>query len=276
MKVSLHPVFRAALILPAFFLAMILFHLAGLPGPATSLSGLLAVYFFRKYLDRKTFSSLGVAFARGWLRDLVLGALLGAFLMAFIFGTLVLGGWAQFGGIRPEAASPNWVAGFLVNGLLLFMIVAFVEEILFRGYILQNLMEVWPKPLAVAVPALLFGVVHLMNAAPDSTLLAIGNISFAGIFLAYGYLMSGSLWLPIGIHLTWNLFMENVFGFTMYGSKPNGVFLIDPLGPIWLTGGRFGPEGSVLATLAMVLGIVLITMIWRRFSKGAEASVPSA
>lgn len=279
-QVSLHPVFRAALILPAFVLMVALFSLIPLPGsimrPVLNLGGLIAVYFFRKHLDRKTFSSLGIALARGWFRDLVLGALLGALLMAFIFGTLVLGGWAQYGGLRPEVSSPDRLAWFLVDGLLTFTIVALVEEILFRGYIMQNLLEVWPAPLAVAVPALLFGVLHLMNGAPDATLLAVANIAFAGIFLSFGYLMSGSLWLPIGIHLTWNLFQEYVFGFSMYGAAPKGVFMIQPNGPLWLTGGRFGPEGSALATVAMVLGMVLIAVIWRWFSSRAEAEVPPA
>ena len=92
--------------------------------------------------------------------------------------------------------------------------------------------------------------------------MAIFNIVAAGLMLGLPYLLTGKLGLSIGLHIGWNLFQGNVFGFPVSGFEPSGatVFAIEQAGPPILTGGAFGPEGGLLGLLVIgaICGIILL------------------
>ena len=92
------------------------------------------------------------------------------------------------------------------------------------------------------------------------------NIALAGIFLGLGLIWTNELAIPIGLHISWNLVQGNVFGFPVSGTTTVGatVIQIEQSGPIWLTGGAFGPEAGVLGIAAMLLGMLLIWLYLRR------------
>jgi hypothetical protein len=95
------------------------------------------------------------------------------------------------------------------------------------------------------------------------------NICLAGIFLATGYILTGQLAIPIGLHISWNFFQGNVFGFPVSGGnfQPATFFKIQQDGPDFWTGGDFGPEGGLLGTIFTLLGIVCI-LIWEKQHRG--------
>ena len=152
------------------------------------------------------------------------------------------------------------------------------EEFFSRGYQLKNLAEgfngLWglgPRGavlVATFVSAIIFGLLHAGN--PNATWVSTFNIFLAGLFLALGYVLTGELALPIGLHMGWNFFQGNVFGFPVSGTGANATTFIaihqggNPL----VTGGAFGPEAGLIGIAAMLLGSLLI-IGWVRMQYGA-------
>ena len=184
---------------------------------------LLLTYLFRRFLDRQSFTSLGFVRRRGWLWEIGLGIALGFVLMGGIFLAEWGGGWLTVGdGVwRFQALGP---ALLMLGGyLVLFILAGAFEEIIFRGYILQNLRE-WPSTiLAVVVSSILFGLLHGLN--PNFNLFAALNIALAGVAFCYAYLITGNLWLPIAYHFSWNFFQGPVFAFPVSGMISGGLLL---------------------------------------------------
>ena len=129
-----------------------------------------------------------------------------------------------------------------------------------RGYLFQALAEAWGGAWALWLTSFLFGVLHLGN--PNTSWIGLANIVVAGLFLGVVYLKTASLWWATGAHLGWNW----AHGF--FADLPvSGLDLVDtPLlepsfrGPEWLSGGPFGPEGSIMATGVLLAATVIL---WR-------------
>jgi membrane protease YdiL (CAAX protease family) len=164
----------------------------------------------------------------------------------------VAGLWITGGvGWRAEQGSLGaWLVGGL-SALLFLAIPAAAEEALLRGYPLQALAEAWGVGRALLVTSTAFALAHLAN--PGVTPLAIVNIGLAGLWLGVVWVRTGSLWWATGAHLGWN------WGSAYVADLPvSGLELFDApfyeatmSGPDWVGGGAFGPEGSVLATMAL-------------------------
>jgi uncharacterized protein len=222
------------------------------------LGGILALtWAFCRYLDRQPLVSLGMQ-RQDWLRNLVIGLGLGTGLMALLFLVMAAAGW-----LTAELAAPNALP--LLAAALSWAALSFVEELTFRGYIMQGLAKAWAMPLAVVLSSLLFGIVHIID--PNVQVLAIVNICVAGLFFALAYLVTRSLWLPAGIHIGWNLTEINVLGFPGSGHTEPSILHSTVSGPDLMTGGVFGPEGGLLGLLAWLFGIVLLLGYWAAFRR---------
>ena len=143
---------------------------------------------------------------------------------------------------------------------------ALSEEIIFRGVPLVLLAGVIGRWQAVVATSLLFGLAHLGN--PDATLLGLANISLAGMLLGAVFFSPGGIWAAWGAHLGWNLSLAAL------GAPVSGLPLAIPLleynpgGPAWVSGGAFGPEGGILASVATIGAIVLVSR-WIPKGEGA-------
>jgi len=209
----------------------------------------LAVYACRKLLDRRSFVSLGLRLNAHALTDFLIGTAISALAL----GALFLGMWAS-GLLVIKGVSVN--LPLLGYWLVLWLLVGWGEEIWVRGYWLQNIAEGGHIKSAVIVSSVLFGLLHGGN--PNITLLAVLNLMLAGVYLAWGYVRTRSLWLPIGLHFGWNLFEGTVFGFPVSGTSPYAMVKINVFSAPWLTGGKFGPEGGLVIWGVMALGAVLV------------------
>jgi membrane protease YdiL (CAAX protease family) len=262
----LHPLIRVA----AYFVAMAVVNRVAFAGVAILLPSipawllslleggvylagiLLLTWAFCRYLDQRPLVFLGLQ-RQGWLRSLAIGLGLGAGLMILIFASMAAAGW-----LTTEFALPPALP-FLAS-VLSWAALSFVEELTFRGYIMQGLAKAWVMSLAVVVSSVLFGMVHLID--PNVQVLAILNVCTAGLFLALAYLITRSLWLSAGIHIGWNLTEINVLGFPGSGHTEPAILHTTVGGPELITGGAFGPEGGLLGLAAWLLGIALLLCYW--------------
>ena len=239
-------------------------------------AAVLSVWFACRFFDRRPLSDLGLRLReRAWWLDFVFGLFLGALLMAAIFSVQLAAGWISVTGTFESAGEAPFLLAILPP-LVAFLCVGFYEELVFRGYELKNAAEglnypgLGPKRailLAWALSSLFFGFLHLPN--PNATLLSTVNIALAGLMLGSGYVLTGRLGLPVGLHIAWNFFQSNVFGFPVSGTRlSDATFVeVEQGGPTLLTGGAFGPEGGLLVLAALFLGTLLI-VLWVRLRFG--------
>ena len=215
---------------------------------------LLLVWIFRRFIDRKSFISLGFQF-KSYRNDLFAGMGWGVVLMAIGFATLWISGMLTITAIQFDPAN-------IILYLILFIIVAFNEEILIRGYMLLNLMDSANKYLALIISSLLFSLMHFFNA--NISVVPAINLFIAGILLGIYFIHKGNLWFPIGMHFTWNFFQGPIFGFEVSGMKTSFIISQSLNGNELLTGGEFGFEGSLIASVAMIILIIVIHLKHRK------------
>ncbi|HYL99604.1 MAG TPA: CPBP family intramembrane glutamic endopeptidase [Blastocatellia bacterium] len=217
---------------------------------------LIATAVCAKNLEHRSFASVGLKLHRGFLRDFGLGLIVGA-------GSLGLGVLLEaITGAATFRASGRTYINLVLSLMLLFTMfftAAAFEELFFRGFFFQALIhDLGPFP-AVAITSTGFGLLHLAN--PAASLLSTCNTIVAGIWLSLAYLKTRSLWLPTGLHCAWNLAMVFVFGLPVSGlSAFTRIGLLQGTGspPIWISGGAYGPEGGLTATVALVFSTLLV------------------
>jgi membrane protease YdiL (CAAX protease family) len=223
----------------------------------------LAVVIARRWLDRKRFVSLGLGEPRVAWRDVLFGFALSGLMAGTVLGVMASLGIVE--GVRlvlPDV--DGWRA--LGAAFMVAVVVGYWEELVFRGYLLQNLAEGMGMPLAVGFSCLLYGAVHAGN--PHAGLLSTAIIVVFGFLRIYGYLATRLLWLSIGMHIGWNFFQGPVFGYAASGQAEDvTLFRHRPATADWLSGGDFGPEASVI-TLPVILLALLAMRAWSHRSGG--------
>jgi membrane protease YdiL (CAAX protease family) len=203
-----------------------------------------------RFVNRKPFGAIGLLLHPGTFREFGVGCLLGFLMISGVFVVELMVGFVH---IEWRGYSVLECMGILGLSLVSFAVAAFVEEIIFRGYAFQTLIQ-WITFLpAMLAFSLLFSYAHYFN--PHVTVLSLLNVGLAGIWLSIAYMKTKSLWLPFGLHVSWNFAQTSVYSFPTSGGSFEGQKLSDLIqtGPEWVTGGAFGPEGGVLATLALLI-----------------------
>src|SRR3989304_9800918 len=212
---------------------------------ASSLISFLAitvsVYLARRYLDRRSFGSLGLGWNRQAAADLLCGVMVAGLMMGLVFLVEWAAGWVSFEGFAWQ--SESWPRVLVECALIafVFMLVGWHEELLSRGYWLQNLGVGLNLGWGVSLAAALFALAHVAN--PNVSWGALLGLFAAGLFLAYGYLRTRQLWLPIGLHIGWNFFEGTVFGFPVSGSFFFRLIRQSVSGPAPISRGEFGTQG---------------------------------
>jgi membrane protease YdiL (CAAX protease family) len=209
-------------------------------------AGILANAIPARIFERARLADFGLGWRRGWTggsaQELLNGLGYGVGAAAAVLAAMLAFEWAHFERVPADTAG---AAG--VTTALLF-IGAAGEELMFHGYAFQVLVRQVGAFATILPVGFLFGLAHMGN--QNATLLGVVNTVVWGALLGYACYRSGALWLPIGMHFGWNALLPlagaNLSGFTMrvtgYALQPNGGGV--------LTGGTYGPEGSVLTTLA--------------------------
>lgn len=223
-----------------------------LGGLVAAPSALLAAYALLCLADRRSFLTLGLWFYDGWGRQLGLGLAGGVTMISVVVGGLALCGVVEF---RARDLDGLAVAYGLSWNLLLFLPPAAFEELVFRGYPFQRLVEGWGGVAAVSFVSVSFGLVHWHN--PAASALSTANTGLIGVLLSLAYLKTRGLWLPLGLHYAWNFWLGFVVSLPVSGVPiSHTLFAVTVSGPRWLSGGGYGPEGSALSTAATLAAIL--------------------
>ncbi|MGB8981066.1 MAG: type II CAAX endopeptidase family protein, partial [Anaerolineales bacterium] len=171
----------------------------------------VSVYVARRWLDKRSFESLGLRLDKHALPDIFAGIGITFLQMGLIYLVMLGLGWLTFEGFAWEFDPIGAVISGVLTFLFVFVLVGWHEELLSRGYHLQTLASGINLFWGVIISSAVFGLLHLGN--PNATWLSTAGIFFAGLYLAYGYIRTKQLWLSIGLHIGWNFFEGVVFGF---------------------------------------------------------------
>lgn len=231
----------------------------------------IAVPLTRKFIDKKTFISLGYRINGQAVKDLLFGFLLSGFMAACVFLIMQATGLIEVTGNNwqqikenefPLGSFARYLATISFASLAFYLVIDIIvgwwEELVFRGYLLQNMIEGMGLKISILVSCLIYGIIHSVN--PNAGLLSTLIIILFGYLRIYGYLSTGQLWLSIGMHTGWNYFQGPIFGYAASGHKAPGLIEQIAKGPDWLSGGEFGPEGSVL--IIPIIGLAIFIMRW--------------
>ena len=240
-----------------------------------ALSATIAVWISRKWFDKKSVVSLGLLWNKQAIKDLLFGFLLSFGMAALFYLVLYTLGFLDlkdinFNGIVP-GESVNFVKfmsvvtlGSLSLMLLETVLVGYWEELVFRGYIFQNMIQGLGFVTAIVISCILYGLIHASN--PNATWLSTAIIVGFGYLRIYGYLSTKMLWLSMGMHIGWNFFQGPIFGFAASGHK-KATLLSHTLtsDKDYLTGGAFGPEGSILIIPILIAALLLMKWYSKKF-----------
>jgi membrane protease YdiL (CAAX protease family) len=189
------------------------------------------------------------------LRELGAGVLLGAVLFSLTIGVLAALRVYEVTGNNGWAAMLATVPGFVLAAVL--------EEVVMRGIVFRILEQSLGSWLALALSAVIFGALHLLN--HGATLLNAGAVMLeAGILLAGAYMLTRRLWLCIGIHFAWNFTQGGIFSAAVSGGTTRGLLQAKLVGAEWLTGGAFGVEASAVAVVVCFSAAVLLLIAAKR------------
>jgi len=200
-----------------------------------------------RVFERKPLGVVGLAFHPRWVKELTVGLGIGGITMVALGGAEALLGLAHF---APDTLPARAELAYGSGLFLFFAIAATNEELLFRGYPFQKLVESLGPVGAVAVSSACFGLAHLGNS--HHTWISTLNTMLVGIAFSIAYLRTRSLWMPVGMHFTWNYVQGFVLGLPVSGYKFSpSVLHAQVYGAAWLTGSGYGPEGGLLCTIAV-------------------------
>ena len=190
-------------------------------------------------------------------RRLGLGALIGTGLFCLVIATIAALGSYRIDGID----SPAGAVGLL--GVMAMVSVG--EELMFRGVLFRKVEEWTGTWIALPVTSVVFGLLHIIN--PNATLWGAILIALTGgAMLASAYIATRNLWVPIGLHFGWNFAQGGIFSTEVSGNEtPPGLLDSATSGPELISGGVFGPEGSIFTLIfCSMLTLVFLVMAHRR------------
>jgi uncharacterized protein len=217
-----------------------------------------ATWIMLRGVDQRAWADVGLGATAARPRLFATGWLAGTAAIAATCGLLFLVGLLRF---EPSMIDGGWL-GAAVRVSLVLLPSALAEEMASRGYLLTVLRERVGTRAAVIITSAGFGLLHLSN--PGWTLVSLSMVMLAGVFLATVRIALGSLYAAWMAHLAWNWVMAVPLHAYVSGRQLEAPrYRAVALGPQWLSGGSWGPEGGLVAALGMI-GVLAYFYVRRR------------
>ena len=226
------------------------------------LGSFCALWLATKFIDRKPLMSIGLSIKDKANEMLVgLGFALafigGLFLLLWLLGAITITGYVGF---KP---------GVFFVSMMLFL-AAFDEELIFRGYILNSMMDSSSRWVALAGSSAIFALMHAGNPSVWSNWVPMTELFAAGFILGISYTFTKNLWFPTFFHFGWNFF-QGLFGFEISGINVDSWKMISHENtgnvPDIISGGAFGIEGSVITLSCTIICTYFIYKYYNELDK---------
>lgn len=215
---------------------------------------------FSEHLDHRPLAAIGLYWDDASLPCLAYGTAISAICVMIVF---ILGHAGQVVQTRPSSfwKSPGERMPKFLSCLMDFVFGSAFEEIIMRGYIFALLYSVGGAFEAVIGSSVIFSAFHLIK-HPKLPAIYTANAFAFGLLAGYARLITGGLWLPIGLHLGWNVTMGPVFGLPCSGKNyENGLLCSSVRGPAWVSGGLYSPDAGILGTAGLMVAAAGFAMI---------------
>jgi hypothetical protein len=193
---------------------------------------------------------------REWLVGAAIGwaALLVAVLPMVLAGSLHPQFWAA-----PRA----WEIAFL--SLLALAIGSLANEVAFRGFLFRRLIEATGPFAATVLLSGLYAVLGFLR--PNATALGFVVTFLAGLLFSTAYLRTHALWLGWGLHFAWAASTAVLLGLPIGGQLfYSGLIQTSVSGPLWLTGGAYGPEGAIFTAIVLLGALAILYRATRDYA----------
>ncbi len=209
---------------------------------------LLIYWFFVRKMEHRHAGEI----APRKIPSIIPGVIVGLGLFATTIAILSAMGVAHVGGYTPGQA--------MLTATNMAVLSAVGEEIVFRGVVFRIVEEMFGTLVALLISAGFFGLIHMGN--QGATVVSGAAIALeAGLLLAASYMLVRNLWLPVGLHFGWNFCEGGIFGSAVSGNSFKGLWSTTFTGPDLLTGGKFGPEASVVAVAVCATAALVILIL---------------
>lgn len=210
---------------------------------------------------KKKLKDLGLTNLKKNGKDLLVGLLVGIGGITVVFLLLMI-----TGSVTVVSVSTEYLSVVLLS-FISYIGVGLGEEILSRGGFMLALKGTRSKLLIILVPSVIFGLMHMGN--NGISVLALANLFLFGLLASYCFYRSGNIWFPIGMHITWNYFQGNIFGFRVSGTTNYSLVNLNIVKENIFTGGEFGPEGGIGVTIALILMFLVVRFYYRNLGQNS-------
>ena len=226
--------------------------------------GIVLIFLWVRFFEGRKIYTLGFT-GNGALKYYLSGFGLGMLMVTIAVGIIALFGNIEFIQDSPNTTGTDslWIVllflvGFLVQGAS--------EEILSRGWMMQVIGARYKPWLGVLISSMLFAVLHLGN--QGVTVLSVANLVLFALFMAMLVMKDSNLWSVCGWHSAWNWMLGNVYGLSVSGTGEKVTIIdLNTYGNEIISGGGFGPEGSVITSIILVIGIIWLAILVKRSNK---------
>lgn len=226
----------------------------------------LLVFATVKFIEKRKVSTLGFH-KENFITKYLIGFIIGFIMFSAVVLVLKL-----TGNVEVEL-NPGVPSGMAALSSILIVIPGWIiqsgtEEILTRGWFMNVLGAKYNATVALIASASIFGVLHLMNTGV--TAIAVLNIVLVGFFFGLYAIKTNHLWGACGMHAAWNWAQGNVYGFEVSGHAKSAIGSLIHLkstGANWITGGSFGPEAGVTASIIIAIATIILLIVWSKKSK---------
>ena len=221
--------------------------------------------FFVKYFEKTTYDYFGFSKENNVLAikaglGLAIFSVVGVVVILLISNNISL------------TLSNNFKIGTIIILIILVLIQGFIEEIVFRGYLMTRLAAKKGKWIAIILSSLFYLVFRMSN--PTTSKLDLINIFLISIVMSLLYWYFDNILVIAIFHAFWNCISGVILGFNISGIRvSDSLFAVKAISDKQiLIGGSYGIEGSIIATVFFaILGLLvymgLYLKMFRRITK---------
>ena len=216
-----------------------------------SIVGLAMVYVVANRTERLSKKALGIEKDKAAIKYGI-GAIVGLVAFGAVLGFGFVSTAFRYSGIHPETTIIP-----IILACLGFVLQAFFEEFFFKSYMIPMLSRKMSVVASVLISSIVFAAVHSFN--DGIGFISILNLFLFAIFTSCYFLKTNNVWGVAGFHAVWNIVQGTVCGFNVSGNPTNtSIFMFSGIKNELMNGGDFGPEGGLLVTCVLALGIVVV------------------